>query len=147
MIQSIFDYVIEIFTLEKYCTPWQQEVEIHDDDAEKYVEPSEQTGEDRGQEMEIHDDDAEKSMEPSEQNGEDRVVAHEAAAALESEPNTPVGGWSEEGYGDEDEEDSEKLNVSIGKKLWTFFTTWSCYFSSINPKMSSLHVGSYYVSA
>lgn len=62
-----------------------------------------------------------------------------AATAIEAEiePSTPVGselGIEQDEDDDDDDEDEdeaaeEKHNASIGKKLWTFFTTWFYNFS------------------
>ena len=63
-------------------------------------------------------------METSERMGEDGDEVDGAAST--SEPQTPSGGRSsgtEDGNDSEDDEEVEKHNASIGKKLWKFFTT------------------------
>ncbi|XP_042451737.1 nuclear matrix constituent protein 1a-like [Zingiber officinale] len=62
-----------------------------------------------------------KSIESSEQVGDDTLNVNEITVS-EPEPNTPTGG-SVDGDGEKDEEDLHNHDVSIGKKLWTFFTT------------------------
>lgn len=47
----------------------------------------------------------------------------DGATAVETEPATPDDGCSEDDDSDEAEENSDDQNRSIGKKLWTFFTT------------------------
>lgn len=47
----------------------------------------------------------------------------DGATAVEREPATPDDGCSEDDDSDEAEENSDDQNRSIGKKLWTFFTT------------------------
>ncbi|CAL9762611.1 unnamed protein product [Musa acuminata subsp. burmannicoides] len=71
---------------------------------------------------ECHADDAGKSVEFSEQTGIEGVMA-DGATAVETEPATPDDGCSEDDDSDQDEENSDDQNRSIGKKLWTFFTT------------------------
>ncbi|RRT83769.1 hypothetical protein B296_00001218 [Ensete ventricosum] len=71
---------------------------------------------------ECHADDAGKSVEVSEQTGIEGVMA-DGATAVEADPATPDDGCSEDDDSGEDEENSDDQNRSIGKKLWTFFTT------------------------
>lgn len=55
-----------------------------------------------------------KSVEVSYQSGEDGHILDDAATG--SRPATPSDN-------DEDEEEYEQQNASVGRKLWTFFTT------------------------
>lgn len=56
-----------------------------------------------------------KSVEVSYQSGEDGHILDDAATG--SRPASPS---DDE---DEDEEECEQQNASVGRKLWTFFTT------------------------
>ncbi|CAL9075647.1 unnamed protein product [Musa textilis] len=67
-------------------------------------------------------DDEVKSVEVSYQSGEDGHILDNAATG--SRPATPSdGGCYEDDEEDEGAEEYEQQNASVGRKLWTFFTT------------------------